>query len=133
MFSDRQMYALVNDVGSYPEFMDGCQKTEIHQQTDSEMVATLHLRKSGVNLAFTTRNVLSPYEKITLNLDSGPFKKLQGEWRFKALSNNACKVSLDLNFEFNSVALGLAGSSLFSSVANSLVDALCKRAEDVYR
>jgi ribosome-associated toxin RatA of RatAB toxin-antitoxin module len=53
-------------------------------------------------------------------------------WRFKPLTPQACKVSLDLEFEFNNMAVGLAASKLFSTMANELVDSLCRRADQIY-
>ena len=67
-----------------------------------------------------------------MDLQRGPFKRLSGEWSFKALTASACKVMLDLEFEFNSLSVGIASSSLFTSVANNLVDALAQRAQEVY-
>lgn len=132
MYSDQSMFDLVNDVASYPQFMDGCTGCEIIRHSDSEMVARLDLKKGAVSTSFTTRNVLQAPGSIAMVLEDGPFKKLTGLWQFKALSDSACKVSLDLEFEFSSLTLGVAASGLFTSVANNLVDALCKRAQQVY-
>jgi len=79
-----------------------------------------------------TKNLLKAPNEITMTLEEGPFKIFLGLWTFTALTENACKVELDLNFEFKSKGLTLAVSSLFSGVANSLVDSLCQRAEQVY-
>ena len=132
MHSDQSMFDLVNDVASYPLFMDGCQGAEVFEQSDQAMVARLDLKKAGVKTSFMTRNALSAPTSIEMNLEDGPFKRLRGVWTFKALSAEACKVSLDLEFEFNSMALGMAASRLFSSMANDLVDSLCRRADQVY-
>jgi ribosome-associated toxin RatA of RatAB toxin-antitoxin module len=79
-----------------------------------------------------TRNSLQAPSIIEMNLEDGPFKRLKGVWRFKALTPQACKVSLDLEFEFNNMAVGLAASKLFSTMANELVDSLCRRADQIY-
>lgn len=130
--SARAMFAIVNDVESYPHFMTGCVGAQILEQSDSHMLARLELSKAGVKQNFTTRNTLYPYEKIELQLADGPFKSLHGVWSFQPLGDNACKVSLEMSFEFNSLLIGLASSSLFTHVANHLVDALSKRATVVY-
>lgn len=151
-FSAQQMFDLVNDVASYPEYMDNCvgaevlEQSEVCQSEDSQnlcpqnkgsqdkstMVARLDLKKGGISYSFTTCNTLMPPDSISMSLQQGPFKRLSGVWSFKALTDSACKVMLDLEFEFNSLSVGIASSGLFTSVANNLVDALSKRAQEVY-
>ena len=132
MHSDQSMYDLVNDVASYPLFMEGCQKAEVFERSDQQMVARLDLKKGGVKTSFMTRNRLLSPSMIEMSLEDGPFKRLKGVWTFKSLTPQACKVSLDLEFEFNNMAVGLAASKLFSTMANELVDSLCRRADEVY-
>jgi len=132
MHSDQAMFDLVNDVASYPQFMQGCQTAEVFEHTEQQMVARLDLKKGGVKTSFMTRNRLQAPSEIEMNLEDGPFKSLKGVWRFKSLTPQACKVSLDLEFEFNNMAVGLAASKLFSSMANELVDSLCRRADQIY-
>lgn len=132
MYSAQQMFDLVNDVASYPLYMEGCVGAHILAEDDLSMIARLDLKKGGVGHSFTTSNTLYPPERIVMQLHEGPFKKLTGEWSFKPLTASACKVMLDLEFEFNSLSVGLASGSLFSSVANNLVDSLSRRAQEVY-
>ncbi len=131
IYSAEQMYNLVNDVSAYPGYMDGCVGAEILEQGDDYMVARLDLKKGAISQSFTTRNHLQPPHKIKLRLEQGPFKRLEGEWSFKVLTEKACKVMLLLEFEVNGMA-GLASSSLFGKVANNMVDAMCRQAEKVY-
>ena len=132
MHSAQSMFDLVNDVASYPQFMDGCQASEVLEQSESLMVARLELKKGGVKTSFMTRNRLQAPSIIEMKLEEGPFKSLTGVWRFTPLTPEACKVSLDLEFEFNNMAVGLAASKLFSTMANQLVDSLCRRADQIY-
>ena len=55
-----------------------------------------------------------------------------GVWLFEPLGETACKVSLNLNFEFSSKLISITLGPVFSKVANSLVDAFIKRADTVY-
>jgi ribosome-associated toxin RatA of RatAB toxin-antitoxin module len=131
MHSAQAMYDLVNDVASYPQFMDGCAGVEVFEHTEQTMLARLDLKKAGVQISLMTRNSLQSPRQIEMHLEDGPFKKLKGLWLFKPLTEEACKVSLDLEFEFNSRGMGLAASNLFAGVANNLVDSLCQRADKV--
>lgn len=131
------MYSLVNDVASYPHFMDGCHGVEIFEHSDSTMLARLDLKKAGVQISLMTRNNLSGpvtegASNIEMTLEDGPFKTFLGLWTFTPLTDEASKVSLDLEFEFKNRGLGMAASNLFSGVANNLVDSLCQRADKVF-
>lgn len=127
-----EMFDLINDVERYPEFLPWCSKTEIVSQTDDELVATLYLSKGGLKYSFTTRNQLSRPLRMTLELEEGPFASLTGVWDFKVLSDEACKVSLNLHFEFSGKIASLAMSKVFNQVATTLVDAFVNRADQIY-
>ena len=137
MHSATAMYSLVNDVDSYPQFMDGCHGVEVFEHSDSTMLARLDLKKAGVQISLMTRNNLSGpvtegASNIEMTLEDGPFKTFLGLWTFTPLTDEASKVSLDLEFEFKNRGLGMAASNLFSGVANNLVDSLCQRADKVF-
>ena len=123
------MFDLVNDIESYPQYMDGCRGAEVMSRTEWEVVARLDLAKAGIRQSFTTRNHLSRPGSIAMVLEEGPFTRLQGEWQFKGLTESACKVSLVLEFEFKSGMAHAAGSRLFTKVANNLVAATTERAD----
>lgn len=131
-FSTQQMFDLVNDIETYPEFMDGCVDAVILARDTHWIEARLTLNKAGVNQSFVTRNQLDPPTTIAMTLVDGPFKYLRGIWRFSALGAAACKVSFELEFELKNPLLGMALGKLFESVSNKQVDALCARAKKIY-
>ncbi|WP_420599972.1 type II toxin-antitoxin system RatA family toxin [Neptuniibacter sp.] len=126
------MFDLINDVERYPEFLPWCAKTEVVSRTDEELVATLFLSKGGLNYSFTTRNQLNRPTRMTLELVEGPFSSLAGVWDFKVLSDEASKVSLNLQFDFSGKIASFAMSKVFNQVATTLVDAFVTRADQVY-
>lgn len=132
MHSASNMYKLVNDVGSYPQYMKGCVATEILEQGEDYMVARLDLKARNIGYSFTTRNRLETDRLVEMSLVEGPFKRLHGQWEFKQLTETACKVSLDLSFEFQSLSISIASSSLFAGVADNLLDAVVARADKIY-
>ena len=132
-YSAHNMYCLVNDVASYPQFMDGCTSVEIIEHTEELMRATLHLKKAGIQVNLTTFNKLEADTSIEMHFEDGPFKTFNGLWQFKPLSESACKLTLDLEFEFRSRALASVATGMFTGVSNNLVDALCKRADEIYK
>ncbi len=127
------MFDLVNDIESYPEYMEGCEAAEVLFRAEHEVVARLDLTRAGIRQSFTTRNWLARPEGIEMVLEEGPFTRLHGRWQFNALSETACKVSLLLEFQFKSGVAQLAGSKLFTSVANNLVAATTERADVIAR
>ena len=130
-YSAQTMFDLVADIASYPEFLPGCSGAHIIDQRDNVVVGRLDLSKAGVKQSFVTRNTNTPYTSITLALEDGPFDSLGGEWRFDPLSDEACRVSLELTFQLRSGLLKMAASRLFESVANDMVDAMVKRANQL--
>lgn len=127
-----QMFELVNDIESYPQFMDGCIGSEILSQTDECIEARLDLKKGKFAHSFVTRNHLQTNRAINMTLVDGPFKQLDGEWVFEALGDSACKVRLTLAFEFKNKLVALAAGHWFESVGNQLVDAVCQQAKKRY-
>lgn len=131
-YSAEKIYALVNDIESYPLYMDGCVAAEVLQHDEARMEARLDLAKAGLKLSFTTRNTLEPYRRVAMTLVDGPFDNLEGEWLLLPLAESACKVSLHMHFALTGKLVGAATRQLFNSVANNLVDAVVKRAGQVY-
>jgi ribosome-associated toxin RatA of RatAB toxin-antitoxin module len=131
-YSDRQLFILVNDVEAYPEYLEGCVGAQVLSSDENYMEARLDLARSGVSQSFITMNKLTPYEQITLSLKDGPVESFDGAWRFQRLADEACKVSLDLEFSVRSSLLGAAATRLFDRVANNMVDAVVRRAGHMY-
>ncbi len=125
------LYEIVNDVDSYPAFLPWCKDARLLSRTDEELCGEIVVSKAGVTRAFSTCNRLFPYHRIEIRLKDGPFRKLEGAWEFTELREDACKVSLSLDFEFSSGLMDKAFGIVFSQIANSLVDAFCKRANDL--
>jgi len=127
--SAARMYGLVNDVAAYPRRFSWCEDAQVLEESDEHMLARLDLRVAGLRVSFTTRNALSAPNRIELQLVEGPFRQLRGAWVFHTLSEDACKVSLSMDFE---VANKLVGSALalgFQGLADHLVDDFCRQAD----
>lgn len=131
-FTVEQVFALVNDIQCYPQFMEGCVEAVIHSADAQCIEATLTLAKGGIKQSFTTRNHLRAPESMVMELVEGPFNHFEGQWTFVDLQGHACKVSLELDFTVANKVVGMAATKLFDSASNNLVDALVKRAKQVY-
>ncbi|MBH2548057.1 type II toxin-antitoxin system RatA family toxin [Serratia marcescens] len=131
-FSAEQMYQLVNDVHSYPDFLPGCTGSRVLNATSNEMTAAVDVAKAGISKTFTTRNTLLDNQSINMQLVDGPFRKLMGGWQFTPLSEEACKVELHLDFEFTNKLIELAFGKVFKELAGNMVQAFTLRAKEVY-
>lgn len=132
-YSAEQMYDVVNAVDEYASFLPWCARSEIFNQTEDHMEASILMKKGKLNHSFTTRNDLISGKIIHMTLVDGPFKSLTGDWIFTALSDKGSKIELKLDFEFSSRIVSLLIGPIFTQIANSLVDAFCQRAHQLYR
>ncbi|EZP33121.1 type II toxin-antitoxin system RatA family toxin [Pseudomonas sp. RIT288] len=126
------LYDLVNDVARYPEFLPWCSSAEVLESSPEHMRASVGVAKGGLSQHFVTRNTLVPGQSIEMNLEEGPFNQLHGVWVFKALNEKACKISLDLSFDYAGPLVRATLGPLFNQAANTLVDAFCQRAKQMH-
>lgn len=130
-FTAAQMFDLVDEIEHYPEFLPWCRSTQILARTADSVQASIEISRMGIHKSFTTRNDNQRPTQITLHFINGPFKQLDGYWRFEKLGEG-CKVILNIDYEMTGGFLDKAFGSVFHGIANSLVDAFCERAKVVY-
>jgi ribosome-associated toxin RatA of RatAB toxin-antitoxin module len=131
-YSNDEMFALVSDINTYPQFLPWCCGARVLSQEQDEMIARIDFSVSGVSKSFTTRNRLIPGREISMQLVEGPFSQLEGRWRFEPLGSAGSKISVFLEYDFSSKMVSLAVGPVFNKIANTLVDAFQKRAVEVY-
>ena len=131
-YSAEQMYQLVNDVKSSPEFLPGCVGSRVLESSATQMTAAVEVSKAGISKTFTTRNTLVNNQSILMHLVDGPFKRLMGGWKFTPLTPEACRIEFQLDFEFTSKLIELAFGRVFKELAGSMVQAFTARAKEVY-
>ena len=131
-YSAAQMFALVDDVQSYPLFLPWCGGASVSPVDDNTVHATVHIDYHHIKHSFTTENVRQSPGRIDIALKNGPFRTLEGCWLFIPLSDSACKIELRLHYEFSSALLEKAVGPVFHYIANNFVDAFVHRAEQIY-
>ena len=124
------MYALINDIERYPEFVPWCAAARVDSRQDREVVATLNIKRGPLRAEFTTRNLLEPDRRVLMQFVSGPFRVLEGLWTLTPLGDLGCRVELEMRFEFANRVAGTLFEPLFEDTAASLVDAFVKRARE---
>lgn len=126
------MFHLVNDVESYPIFLKWCKSSKVLSQSTDEMKAELEVAWKVLHKVFSTKNKLVEGKCIQLELLDGPFEAMQGVWNFKHLREDACKITMEIDFEFKSSVSNYVFSAIFSQICGSLMDSFIKRADEIY-
>ncbi len=122
------VYALVNRVEDYPQFLTGCTRAEVLTRTESEVLARIEVRVRGHGETLVTRNTLTPDRAIALEMVEGPFRRFDGQWRFTALGDAGCRVDLELSFELSNRLVGAFAAPFVNRIADRVVDAFAARA-----
>ena len=127
-----QMFDLVYDVADYPAFLPWCHRAQVISETADQICGRIEVARLGIHQTFSTCNRFERDRWMEIALLDGPFRRLHGGWRFTPLRDDACKVELELEFEFSGPLIDRAFGPVFHQIANTLVDAFCKRAKEVY-
>jgi ribosome-associated toxin RatA of RatAB toxin-antitoxin module len=131
-YSAEQMFALVEDIESYPSFLPWCAGTEVVLREPDRTIATIHVSFHGLRQEFTTENRKHLHQRIDISLVSGPFRELQGHWVFTPLGESGSKVAFRLQYQFSSRILEKLAGPVFHHIADTFVDAFLRRAERKY-
>jgi ribosome-associated toxin RatA of RatAB toxin-antitoxin module len=126
------MFSLVDDIPRYPEFLPWCSDSEVLSREPGRVLARLEISKGSFRKILTTTNRMEPYSGIYMVMKEGPFSMFEGNWTFAELREDACKVELDLQFEFANPVMSVILNPLFEDIGNTMVDAFSRRAESVY-
>lgn len=130
--SPQRMYALVDAVEQYPEFLPWCGGAIVHARRDAIVEAEIRIDYRGIRQSFVTRNVNTPYERIDLHFVRGPFRSLAGRWLFTGVGDIGARIEFHLDWEFAGGILGSLIAPVFDSIADTMVDAFVRRADQVY-
>jgi ribosome-associated toxin RatA of RatAB toxin-antitoxin module len=128
--SAAQMFNLVDDVEHYTEFLPWCGGVDLIERSEATTSATIHIDFHGLKQKFSTENQKRFPDAMDMKFKDGPFKHFEGNWRFTALSDEACKIEFHLEYEFSSTFLSQLISPVFSHIANTFVDSFVARADN---
>jgi ribosome-associated toxin RatA of RatAB toxin-antitoxin module len=131
-YTATQMFALVNDVARYPEFLPWCVGARAEDVSAAERIATLKVARGVLQTEFTTRNTLLPDAEIHMQLMHGPFRDLIGEWRFEAIGTRGSRVHFKVEFEFKNRLTATAFNAIFEALCGTIIDAFVLRAQSMY-
>jgi ribosome-associated toxin RatA of RatAB toxin-antitoxin module len=124
-----RMFELVDRVEDYPEFLPWCSGTRVIERTTAITRARIDVSYHGLRSHFSTRNTKEAPRRMEIQLEEGPFEKLEGEWRFTPLGEEGCRVELSIDYELASSAVARVLSPAFGHIMETLVDRFVARAE----
>ncbi|MBL8491682.1 MAG: type II toxin-antitoxin system RatA family toxin [Rhodocyclaceae bacterium] len=127
-----EMFALVDGVEHYPEFLPWCGGTRLLERTDRVTSAAIRIRYKGIQAEFSTRNDKEVPLWMDIRLVEGPFRRLEGGWRFRPLGETACKIEFRLQYEFAGRVLEKALGPVFNHIEETFVESFVKRAAHIY-
>jgi ribosome-associated toxin RatA of RatAB toxin-antitoxin module len=132
-FSAQQMYGLVAGIEDYPAFLPWCAGAQILERKEDGVSARLEIDFKGIKQSFATENTNQQDQRIDIRLKEGPFRSLQGHWRFTPLASDACRIDFELEYHFSSGLLEKVIGPVFGHIAATFVDAFVRRAESLYQ
>jgi ribosome-associated toxin RatA of RatAB toxin-antitoxin module len=122
-------FDLIEAAEHYPEFLPWCAAAVILTRDADVVVARLTLNYHGLHFDLTTRNQKRRPHWMAIHLERGPFRRFDGEWRVTELAAAACKIEFSLRYEFDSALVDKLAGRVFDGIADRLVDAFARRAE----
>ena len=131
-FSADELYRLVADIESYPQFLPGCVSAKVESADETLVRARVGFRVKGLSDSFATENRMEQGTRIHMKLLEGPFKQLSGAWEFQPLAERACKVTLKISLDIGNRVLESTLSPFINGAIGSVMDAFKQRAESVY-
>jgi ribosome-associated toxin RatA of RatAB toxin-antitoxin module len=126
-----QMYALVEDIEAYPQFLPWCRAAQVRERSAHRTIATLTVGLKGMRYEFSTENANRPTEAIDMRLREGPFRRFEAHWRFHPLGPHAARIEFAMAYELAGGLVARALAPLFDSIANTMVDAFKRRADQI--
>lgn len=133
-FKQAELFDLVCDIESYPEFLPWCGSVTVHSRDATAVEATVEVKKGFLSKSFTTRNELDRPKSIDMQLLEGPFKHMHGLWTFTKLSaarKPETNVSLAMEFEFDSILLAGVLGPIFNHISDTMLHRFCEHAHHV--
>lgn len=131
-YTPAQMFALVNDVARYPEFLPWCSGARVEDISATQRIAALAVARGPLRAEFATRNTLEQDAHILMELVHGPFRHLTGQWRFEAIGDRGSRVRFRVEFEFKNRMTATAFNAVFEALCGTIVDAFALRARSIY-
>ena len=134
-----QMFDLVADVESYPQFVPLCQALRVRRRFGGAagaevVVAEMEVGYKAIRERFTSRVTLDRADRrINVEYIDGPFSHLENVWRFGDAGDGKCRVEFYIAYEFRNRMLAALMGSMFDGAFRKFASAFETRADQIFR
>ncbi len=131
-FSCDQLYALVADIESYPQFLPWCQGARILERRPDGVTAELSVGLKALREGFISKVTFEPPKRIVVTYEKGPLSRLATTWGFEPIDQANCNVTFFVDFAIRSPLLGAVMAAFFDKAFRQMVGAFESRAQALY-
>lgn len=127
-----QMFDLVADVKSYPEFLPWVSAIRIRKDDEQEMLADMVVGFKSLRETFSSRVLKTPKSSIVVDYLDGPMKHLHNAWKFADLPEGGSTVDFTVDFSFRNKMFEALAGQFFDSALRKMTSAFIERADKLY-
>ena len=128
-----KLYSVITDFDRYPDFLSWCKSATILNKINANTLEVEIAISSGpVSKSFTTINKLKKNKMLHMQLEKGPFKKLEATWTLSPIDDKQCEIAFDIEYEFSNMLTRKMVGPVFGKMAEQLTDAFIQRTEELY-
>lgn len=120
-YSAAEIFAVVADVASYPEFLPWCRGARVYNKKEASFDADVMIGLKLFRERFTSRVLLVEDQSIEVDYIRGPLKRLYNHWKFEAQEDGACLIDFEVDFEFKNKMLEEMMSGLFEKACHKMM------------
>lgn len=132
-YSQEQLFNLVADIESYPQFLPWCVALRIKSRKQNILNADMMIGFKVFREKFTTKVILSPPGRVDVSYENGPFKYLNNHWIFIPQEGGSCMIDFYVDFEFRSKILQSAIGLVFNEAVQKMINSFEERANSLYQ
>ncbi len=131
-YSAEQMFELVADVASYPQFLPWVSAVRIRTDSETEMLADMIVGFKSLKETFTSRVAKTRPGHIHVDYIDGPLKHLSNDWRFEDDGKGGVVLYFAVDFAFKNRMFEMLAGQVFDRALRKMTNAFETRAAVLY-
>ena len=131
-YTPEQMFDLVADVGSYPQFLPWIAAMRVRSESETEMVADMIVGFKSLRETFTSRVVKERPTHVHVDYVDGPLKHLSNDWRFRPDGEGGVIIDFEVDFAFKNRMFEMLAGQVFDRALRKMIGAFETRAAELY-
>ena len=131
-YSPAQMFDLVADVASYPQFLPWVSAIRVRSDSETEMLADMIVGFKSLKETFTSRVRKERPGHIRVDYIEGPLKHLSNDWRFEEDGKGGVLLHFSVDFAFKNRVFEMLAGQVFDRALRKMTSAFEARAAELY-